>query len=146
MKDHLWNSETTKRIIIQFLKFGIVGLTNTIISYLFNILTIYLLSKTGVQWDYIAGNVVGFIAGTLWSFVWNDRFVFRNTGEKKENKGKILMKTFLIYGFTIILVSNVLSWVWISVFGISKYIAPIINLCISVPLNFFLNKYWAFKR
>ena len=130
--------------MIQFVKFGIVGLTNTAVSYLFNVLTIYLLSKAGVNWDYIAGNIVGFITGTLWSFFWNDRFVFDKSPD--ENRGKILAKTFLIYGFSIILVSNVLSYVWINVFGISKYIAPMINLCISVPLNFILNKYWAFKE
>ncbi len=140
------NLEKTRHILIQFIKFGIVGLTNTAVSYLFNILTIYLLSKTGVSWDYIAGNVVGFITGTIWSFFLNDRFVFNEKKDPDENKGKILIKTFLVYGFTIILVSNVLSYVWINIFGISKYIAPVINLCISVPLNFILNKYWAFRR
>lgn len=140
------NLEKTRHILIQFIKFGIVGLTNTAVSYLFNILTIYLLSKTGVSWDYIAGNVVGFITGTIWSFFLNDRFVFDEKKDPDENKGKILIKTFLVYGFTIILVSNVLSYVWINIFGISKYIAPVINLCISVPLNFILNKYWAFRR
>lgn len=144
MKDRPWNSEKSKHTLIQFVKFGIVGATNTAVSYSVNILVIYLLSKTGVSWDYIAGNIAGFIAGTIWSFIWNDRFVFKNRSSD-ENKGKILAKTFLIYGFTIILVSNILSYVWINVFGISKYIAPIINLCISVPLNFVLNKYWAFK-
>ena len=146
MKDRRWNSENSKKTVIQFLKFGVVGATNTAVSYLFNILVIFLLSKTGVSWDYIAGNVAGFIAGTLWSFVWNDRFVFNEKREPGENKSRILIKTFIVYGFTIILVSNVLSYVWINVFGISKYIAPILNLCISVPLNFILNKYWAFKR
>ena len=146
MKDHRWNSKKSKNIMIQFIKFGIVGATNTAVSYLFNILVIYFLSKTGVSWDFIAGNTAGFIAGTLWSFVWNDRFVFNENKTPDENRGKILIRTFLVYGFSIILVSNILSYIWINFFGISKYISPIINLCISVPLNFILNKYWAFKR
>jgi putative flippase GtrA len=37
------------------------------------------------------------------------------------------------------------SWVWINVFGISKYVAPLINLVISIPLNFIINKFWAFR-
>ncbi len=146
MKDHRWNSEKSKHTLIQFIKFGIVGLINTAVSYLFNVLTIYLLSKTGVNWDYIAGNTVGFISGTLLSFFLDDRFVFDENKASNKNKGDILEKTFLVYGFTIILVSNILSYVWINIFGISKYIVPVINLCISVPLNFILNKYWAFKR
>ena len=30
-------------------------------------------------------------------------------------------------------------------FGNSKFIAPLINLIISVPVNFIMNKMWAFK-
>jgi len=34
---------------------------------------------------------------------------------------------------------------WVKVLHISEFIAPILNLLISVPLNFVINKYWAFK-
>jgi putative flippase GtrA len=30
-------------------------------------------------------------------------------------------------------------------FGVSKLIAPILNLLVSVPVNFLLNKFWAFR-
>jgi putative flippase GtrA len=29
---------------------------------------------------------------------------------------------------------------------INKYIAPIINLVIAVPINFVMNKFWAYKQ
>lgn len=35
--------------------------------------------------------------------------------------------------------------IWVTIFHISKYIAPLINLVISVPINFLINKFWAFK-
>ena len=41
--------------------------------------------------------------------------------------------------------SNILSYVWIRVFGISRYLAPLINLVVSIPVNFLMNKLWAFK-
>ena len=44
-----------------------------------------------------------------------------------------------------IILANVLSFVWINILGISKYIAPLINLIVSVPVNFFMNKLWAYK-
>ena len=59
---------------------------------------------------------------------------------------KTLVKTFISYGFTGIIMNNILSWIWISKLGISKYIAPIINLLASVPINFYMNKLWAFKE
>ena len=44
-----------------------------------------------------------------------------------------------------IVLANVLSYIWIDVLGISKCVAPLINLIISIPLNFIINRYWAFK-
>ncbi|MDY4170537.1 MAG: GtrA family protein [[Ruminococcus] gnavus] len=43
------------------------------------------------------------------------------------------------------LLNNVLSTFWIYTLGMSKYLAPLINLVISVPINFLLNKFWAYK-
>ena len=59
--------------------------------------------------------------------------------------GKALLKTYVAYGLTGIVLANALSYVWINVFGISKYVAPLINLTISIPLNFIINKCWAFR-
>ena len=59
--------------------------------------------------------------------------------------GKALLKTYVAYGLTGIVLANVLSYVWINVFGVSKYVAPLINLVISIPLNFIINKFWAFR-
>ena len=42
-------------------------------------------------------------------------------------------------------VFNILSVVLVGFFGVSKLIAPILNLLISVPVNFLLNKFWAFR-
>ncbi|MEG2931919.1 MAG: GtrA family protein [Ruthenibacterium sp.] len=30
--------------------------------------------------------------------------------------------------------------------GVSEWIAPVINLVITIPLNFILNKFWTFKQ
>lgn len=60
-------------------------------------------------------------------------------GEKRDIGGT-LVKTYLSYGFIGIILNNILPWLWIGVFGISKYVAPLINLIISVPLNFIINK------
>ena len=59
--------------------------------------------------------------------------------------GKALLKTYMAYGFTGIILNNILSFIWIDKVGISKFIAPLINLIVSVPLNFIINKLWAFK-
>ena len=130
---------------VQFIKFGIVGVSNTVISYVLNILVLLAFKSTNVSWDYIAGNIISFVLSVLWSFYWNNRFVFTVENGKKRNFGKTLLKTYMAYGFTGIILNNVLSFIWIEKVGISKFIAPLINLIVSVPLNFVINKLWAFK-
>lgn len=130
---------------MQFVKFGIIGLSNTVISYILNVAVLLILSPFSVSWDFFAGNIVGFVLSVLWSFYWNNRLVFTVKEGEHRSIWKALLKTYLSYGFTGIILSNVLSWVWIVQLGISKFIAPVINLLFSVPINFVMNKLWAFK-
>ncbi|GFH94509.1 hypothetical protein IMSAGC003_01041 [Lachnospiraceae bacterium] len=138
-------SVQTLENLTQFVLFGIVGVSNTVISYLLNIMVLGLLSPFRLAWDYIAGNLVAFLLSVLWSFYWNNRIVFTQGEGQSRNLWKALLKAYAAYGFTGIVLNNILSWVWISMFHISKYIAPLINLVISVPLNFVINKLWTFK-
>lgn len=138
-------SEEKIQAIVQFVKFGIVGASNTVISYAINVLVLLLLKPLNVPWDYIAGNTVAFILSVLWSFYWNNKYVFTVKDGKSRNIGRALLKTYVSYGFTGIVLNNILSYVWINLLGVSKYVAPIINLVISIPLNFIINKFWAFK-
>lgn len=138
-------SVQTLENLTQFVLFGIVGVSNTVISYLLNIMVLGLLSPFRLVWDYIAGNLVAFLLSVLWSFYWNNRIVFTQGEGQSRNLWKALLKAYAAYGFTGIVLNNILSWVWISMFHISKYIAPLINLVISVPLNFVINKLWTFK-
>ena len=130
---------------MQFVKFGIIGLSNTVISYILNVAVLLILSPFSVSWDFFAGNMVGFLLSVLWSFYWNNRFVFTMQEGQRRSVWKALLKTYLAYGFTGIILNNILSWLWITKFGISKFIAPVINLIVSVPLNFIINKLWAFR-
>lgn len=121
--------------IKQFLKFGIVGVSNTLIS----LGVYYLLYFMGV--NYLIANTMGFIISVLNSYYWNNRYVF-----KKTQKGhlKPLMKTFMSYGLTFLL-STGLLFLMVNYLGISKVVAPIIAIIITIPINFFMNKLWAFK-
>lgn len=130
---------------MQFVKFGIIGLSNTVISYILNVAVLLILSPFSVSWDFFAGNMVGFLLSVLWSFYWNNHFVFTMQEGQQRSVWKALLKTYLAYGFTGIILNNILSWLWITKFGISKFIAPVINLIVSVPLNFIINKLWAFR-
>ena len=60
---------------MQFVKFGMVGLSNTLLSYILNVMVLLILMPFSVSWDFFAGNIVGFVLSVLWSFYWNNRLV-----------------------------------------------------------------------
>lgn len=98
------------------------------------------------KYDYIISQVVQFVLSVLWSFYWNNKFVFKLRDGEKRSIWKSLIKTYVSYSFTGLFLSSALLVLWVQVFNISEFVAPIINLLISVPLNFLINKFWAFKK
>ena len=137
--------EETVVSLAQFVKFGVVGASNTLVSYLINVAVLKLLQPLNLSWDYVAGNVAAFLLSVLWSFYWNNKYVFTAREDEERSLWRTLLKTYVAYGFTGIVLTNVLSWVWVDVLGVSKYVAPALNLVISIPLNFAINKLWAYR-
>ncbi len=134
------NKQDLKKTILQFIKFGIIGVSNTLISLLIYYVLVYF------NCNYIVANTIGFIVSVLNSYYWNNRYVFKSTvnSNSKVDKIKQLVRVYMAYGITFLL-STVLLYVMVDLLHISEYIAPIINLCITVPINFIMNKLWAFK-
>ena len=141
---HIHLSDEKLEGLTQFVKFGIVGVTNTLLSYIIYLLVLFLMKPLELSWDLYVASVVGFILSVLWSFYWNNRYVFASK-DKNNPWWKKLLKTYLSYALTGIVLANLLLYFWVSVLGISKVIAPLLSLVITVPLNFVLNKFWAFR-
>ncbi len=150
--------------IIQFIKFGMVGVVNTVTSY-----CIYsVLFHFGV--DPLICNIPAFIISVLVSFFLNNSFVFKeDDGKKKRKWWQVLIKTYISYSFTGLFLAEALTFLWLRLIHIEKYLGfavpivqqlgfnlsagkiagylvPILNLVISVPINFLLNKYWAYRQ
>lgn len=142
---HIKLSDAKIEWLTQFVKFGLIGVTNTLLSYGIYMLVIWLMTPLDFAYDYIVGSVLGFIISVLWSFYWNNKLVFTE-GSEKRNILKSLLKTYLSYAATGIVLSNILLFIFVDLMGISKAVAPFLGLLITVPLNFVLNKYWAFRK
>ena len=143
---HCKKEEKTVETLAQFIEFCLSGVISTVLSFLLNIVALFLLRPFSFPYDYIIANLFAFLISVAWSFFWNSRFVFHTTFKGRHGKFKMLLKTYASDSFTGIILSNILSWLWIDKLAISKYIAPLINLIISVPINFLMNKFWAFKE
>lgn len=140
-------NENLRNSIVQFIKFGIVGVSNTLISYILYVAVLLLLKQANIlqNVNYLVAQFVAFVLSVLWSFYWNNRMVFVLEENQTRNIWKALIKTYISYSFTGIFLNSALLVLWVQIFHISEFIAPIINLLVSVPLNFIINKFWAFR-
>lgn len=133
---------------MQFVKFGIVGLSNTVLSYILYVVCLLVFRKLGVLPNngYLVAQIVAFVISVLWSFYWNNKLVFTLKEGEQRSVFSALIKTFISYSFTGLFLNSILLVFWVKVVHISEFIAPIINLLVSVPLNFVINKFWAFGQ
>ena len=135
-KGKFFTREYITSLFFQFVKFGIVGVLNTLISLAIYYIFVFINPRL-----YLVGNTVGFVVSVLNSYFWNNKYVFKKT---QKGNAKPLIKVFISYGSTFLL-GTFLLYLMVDVIRISAFIAPIINLMVTIPLNFLLNRFWAFK-
>lgn len=148
----------------QFIKFGMVGVSNTLISEgIYCILVFF-------RMPYLPAYFLGFTLSVLNAYYWNNKYVFKADPEQGGRVWwKVLLKTYAAY-FGGFLVSSALLVFWIDLIQLSQYLGGLaemlaehglirfdaeflgkisaagLNLLITVPLNYFINKYWAYKN
>ena len=133
------NKEKIRNLLIQFIKFGIVGGINTVLSYLITNGCYYLLDLH----EQIS-NLVAFLITVYISFTLNSKFVF-NENRENRNYWKSLLKVYASYSITGLFLTAILLYIEEELIGIPHYIATLMNLIVTVPINFILNKFWAYK-
>lgn len=128
-----------KTAMMQFLKFGIVGISNTFLSLLIYYIFIWIDENL-----YLIGNIVGWLISVANAFFWNNKYVFMSESSGWRGTLKKIGKTYFSYGATF-LISTGMLYLEIDILHWSAVISPILNLAITIPLNFLLNKFWAFR-
>lgn len=149
----------------QLIKFGLVGVCNTIVSY-----TVYSVCyhvfHTGVH----VANIMGFVISVFTAFLLQSRFVFTESPEGEHRVWwKVLIKTYISYAFTGLVLTELLLLLWLDVLHIEQYlmpvttwmtgygfavkpkdlavsIAPFLNMVFTIPINFCVNKFWAYRQ
>lgn len=141
LRDEMWEK------LLQFVKFSMVGFSNVIVSY-----GVYLIFFRLFQFmdflpdmDYLVAQWIGYVLSIFWAFYWNRKYVFAEAPDLVPWY-TALVKSFIAYSFTGVFLNSVLSFLWVEIMGISKIVAPIISLIINVPVNFMMNKFWAFRE
>ncbi len=135
--------------LVQFVKFGLVGVSNTLISYGIEMLGYYVVLAR-VSWPervrIAVVTAVAFAVSVLNSYYWNNHYVFKDAERKTLGDHlKALLKMAACYALTGLVLAPVLK-VWIHERGVAYWLASLLTLVVTVPLNFVLNKLWAFRR
>ena len=131
----------------QIMRFAAVGIGSGTINFLvynafllgFHFLHIF------AGYDYLLALIAGFLLSVLWSFGMSRKYVFNSHGEQ-EVWYKALLKMYVVYAFTGVVLSSLLSVLWVEVLEIPKQIVSILNDITCFPLTFLLNKFWSFKK
>ena len=133
--------------LLQFIKFGIVGVSNTLISYATEMLCFYVFFKS-VKWDenlkIAIVSAIAFFVSVTNSYYWNNRFVFKDANRSGWKKHlSAYGKTVLCYALTGLIIAPLLK-IWLTDLYIPYWAASLMTLVVTIPLNFIMNKFWAF--
>lgn len=157
----------------QFIKFGLVGVSNTVVSYVTYSLVYYWVFGASAMADDIKvqiANVAGFVISVLNAYIWQSKFVFKEQEDGEHRVWwKVLIKTYISYAFSGLLLTALLLAFWLKVVHIEQYLegpatwlggmglnlspmdvavslAPFLNMVVTIPINFCINKFWAYRQ
>ena len=126
-------------LFIQFVKFGMVGAINTILTLV--IQWVFL----ALGFHYLVGSIVSFVITVIIAYVLNNIFSFRHENEDIIWSFKAFCKVVASYSVTGLIIANIGLWFWNDILYINPNLSPVLNLFITIPMNFILNKFWAYK-
>lgn len=122
-------------LVAQFVKFGIVGVSNTLLSF-----AVYtLLLKAFGVW-YLAASGIGFAVGATNGFLWNRRWTFSG------HVGDALtpVRWFVVQGSGL-LVNLGLVYLFVDGLGLGELVGQAVTIAIVTLLTFFANRSWTFR-
>ena len=129
-----------QKFLLQFIKFCIVGASNTLVNF-----AVYYLIVLIDRKFYLVAYVIAWMVSVLNAYFWNDRFVFKDERADWRSVCIKLARAYISYGATMLL-SAALLYFEVEAWGISEFVAPVINVVFITPVNFAANKYWTFRQ
>jgi putative flippase GtrA len=122
-------------VLVQFLKFGIVGVSNTLLTF-----AVYtLLLKVAGVW-YLAASAIGFTAGAVNGFLLNRRWTFRgHVGDAFTP-----LRYVVVQGFGLGLNEGLL-YLFVDSAKLDKLLAQVFATGIVTVTTFTANRVWTFR-
>lgn len=123
----------------EVVRFGIVGVTATLLQYFIY----WLLLRLAIHWDVEAGThtlstvamTIGYVVSFIYNFIASTRFTFRVKANARRGAG-FLFSHVVNYSLQMLTLNLFL------LLGIGKQWAPIPMFCVCVPINFLLVRFF----
>jgi putative flippase GtrA len=125
-----------KALAAQMLKFGLVGVLNTLIT----LASIYIASNI-FNAHYIAANAIGYTLGFLNSYICNKLWTFKSKGPVRSETLKFIAVTGVCY-----LLQLVFLVILKEGMGINKDMAQLVAMVFYTFINFLGHRYFTFRN
>lgn len=122
-------------LLVQFVKFGLVGVSNTLIMLL-----VYTLLWNVLGVWYVAASAIGFAVGAVNGFLWNRAWTF------KGHVGDALtpVRWFVVQGCGL-LGNAALVFLFVDGTGMGKLAGQALTIAVVTVLTFLVNRSWTFR-
>lgn len=132
-----FHSNATAR---QFYKFGIVGVSNTIVDFLVYVL----LTRTLLFFSehFYLANVLSFSIAVTNSFYWNRKWTFRSTDSRRT----LQYFKFFVVNIAGLGINTGLLYVLVRYADMYDVFAKILAIGVALFWNFFINRLWVFTE
>jgi putative flippase GtrA len=150
---------------VQFMKFGLVGLSGVIVNVaVFSATLLLWLALTGQLGsaaelthslrglvtksaldvprvaDYVA-NALGFAVSVMTNYYFNRRWTFRSTGRVASELPKFITVSIVAYAFNLVVFSLARTQ-----FQLGPVVSQLIAIVVVMPINYVANKLWSFRQ
>ncbi|WP_315905063.1 GtrA family protein [Vibrio fluvialis] len=119
---------------MKIVKFGSVGVLNTVFSYLLFCVLIYL------DVFYLVASMLSFLSGTLLSYLMNSKYTFSVYANIRS------FVKFLVIMLASLLISLLLLYVFKNVVGVHVLIAQVLVVLVRFPILYLLMKHVVFNQ
>ncbi|MFA6512058.1 MAG: GtrA family protein [Patescibacteria group bacterium] len=128
---------TRRPMVRQFVKFSLVGASNTVVDF-----AAYLLFTRAFGVHFLAANVIAFLLAATWSYNWNRRWTFRSNDPRVHRQ---FVKFLIVATVGLGLTTGILYFL-VEHSGLTDIPAKIISVAAVLLWNFLANRFWTFKE
>jgi len=136
--------------LVQFVKFGLVGVSNTAVDWI----VFYILINFAFPSQHSVAKAISFTVAVLNSYLWNTVWTFKKeyqkAGKGASDKSAIFVKFVVVsllgWGLNVLVFSWAVKSIKFQLFNKPDLLPLILASGAAVLLNFFGNKLWTFQK